>query len=81
MDKHEVIAAYCLISAQVAEGVFKYKHAADCFCGMTQLCTAWHYQYEDAVLDYVRTAVHEKMQREGHTIHHRIGYAAHTTRI
>jgi hypothetical protein len=66
MDKHEVIAEYCKLSAQVAEGVFDYAHAADCFCAPHT--EGWNYQYEDDVLDYILIAVYEKMKREGHSI-------------
>ena len=66
MEKHEVIAEYCKLSAQVAQGVFDYEHAADCFCQKQD--PNWNYQYQDAVLDYIRAAVHEKMKRESHSI-------------
>lgn len=66
--KQEVIESYCTLSSQVAEGVFHNAHAADCFCGHTVHDRLWNYAYENAVLDYIRKAVHERMTREGHSI-------------
>jgi len=63
METKEVITAYCELSGEVANKVFHWHHAADCFC--TPHEENWSYQYESHVLDYIRAAVHEKMQRDG----------------
>ena len=63
MEPQEVITAYCELSKEVAEKIFHWSRAADCFCSPQD--ENWNYQYENAVLDYIRAAVHEKMQRDG----------------
>lgn len=67
MEKAKIVAEYCKLSATVAGQVFKCAHAADCFCGdfESRVGGLWNYQYEDAVLDYIREAVYERMKREG----------------
>lgn len=63
LTKRAVIEAYCRLSSEVAEALH-WQHAADCFCanpdGPRLVDT---YRYEACVLEFVRDAVREKIER------------------
>ncbi len=59
MTQQQVIERYCMLSAKVAEEVFDYQHAADCFCKPAP--SGWEYRYEEAVIKFIEDAVQEKI--------------------
>jgi len=62
MTKEEVIRQYCSIGGEVAEHVFGFLEAADCFCSDT--LEGFSFQYSRRILDYIRDAVHDRIKKE-----------------
>ena len=60
MKKHEVIKAYCKLSGEVADKVFHWNKASDCFCEES-LLTDMPYYYDEAAFQFIQDAVNEKL--------------------
>lgn len=65
MTKYEVRAALCELADEVMRRKFDCMHPADCFCRENSHRDVIPYQFSEAVMDYIRDAVREKMTREG----------------
>jgi len=63
MNKQEVIEEFCKLSALVGEDIFKNQEAFDCFCGENQL-SGFSYNFSAKIMDFIQTAVKEKIGRE-----------------
>lgn len=59
--EQEIISTLCALCSDVGRKVFDHQEAHDCFCTVTQT----NFQFSQKILDYIRTAVEEKMSREG----------------
>lgn len=61
--KLEVIAMFCKLSEEVGH-YFHSEFAYDCFCP-ANIRDSFSYQYEDKIIDFIRSAVAEKIERDG----------------
>lgn len=61
----QAIEELCRLQAEVAGTVFTYKTPADCFCGTRQqLVDSGSWRNSGKVIEYIKEAVAEKMERE-----------------
>lgn len=62
--KDEVIKRLCALGTHVAERVYENQRPSNCFCGENPLTKDIpSFQYSDKVLDFIRDAVYEKIER------------------
>lgn len=62
--EQNVLRALCDIGATVGKH-HRHEYAYDCFCTSRDEKTTLRFQYEETILDFIRTAVAEKIAREG----------------
>lgn len=62
----EVLRELCALSSEVMHKVFKCQEAADCFCPDKEMhpLIANSYRFSPEVLDFIKAAVNEKIERE-----------------
>lgn len=61
MGKQTVITRLCELVSLVGAHL-KHKHAHDCFCEMGEgLFDPQHFQFEPEVLDYIKSAIYDKL--------------------
>ena len=67
-DSQQIIKELCEQANKVGQ-YFNHQYAHDCFCivphGMTSVEYNKHFQFEDKILDFIKVAIHEKMERDG----------------
>jgi len=66
MTRQEVLSKLCEITSEVGREVYHSQYAHDCFCGASKFADKgiFKFLFESQVLDYIRDAVNEKMERE-----------------
>lgn len=62
-DREEVVREFCKIGT-MAQEVFEYKEASDCFCMDSDPSMRRFFRYSTRVIEFVREAVEEKIARE-----------------
>ena len=63
MDKSEVIQHFCELASTVGEVKFRHKIPHDCFCKDSH-CSFGSFQFDEEVLQFIKDAVNEKMNKE-----------------
>ena len=63
--RDEVIKEMCSIVALAYRSIGDYSHASDCFCCESKETQDWRYRNDGRIVEYVRQAVVEKLEREG----------------
>lgn len=66
MTRPEVLEKLCLIATDVRNKIFHSNVAADCICepGKIKYIHPARFEFEDAVLDFIREAVSEKIKHQ-----------------
>lgn len=69
MRYNQVIRELCGIVATVYRSIGNYNHASDCFCEDSETMRKdGNFKHDGVTITYIKTAVFEKLQKDGYII-------------
>jgi hypothetical protein len=64
MTKKEIITEFCALATMVGDSVFNSDIPHDCFCSESNVVPDAGFQFSKKVLEFIETAIIEKIERE-----------------
>lgn len=59
LSKEQLATRLCGLTGEVADKVFRFRKAADCFCNVNAATASphWNWQHDEAVIEFIEQAV------------------------